>query len=313
MSKLAIDIHDLHKSYNNLPVLNGINLTVESGTIFALLGPNGAGKTTMLRIITTLLKPDSGTILIEGIDPVKFPNKVKQLIGIVGQYASVDQQLTGFENLKMLGKLYHLSTPEAEKTALMLLEKFKLMDAAHRLVDEYSGGMRRRLDLAASLIGKPKVLFLDEPTTGLDPESREILWDILRDLASKKTTLFLTTQYLEEADKLADKIAIINHGKIIVCDTAQQLKSQISEEYFSIILPDASHIDYVKNNLKGVTFHLDEKLKTIHFPISNDINGIYQLRNILDTIIKNSIPVQHFNVHRPTLDDVFMALTKSKL
>ncbi|MGE4167969.1 MAG: ATP-binding cassette domain-containing protein [Candidatus Babeliales bacterium] len=312
MSNFAINIKNLCKSYGNFKVLKDVNLQVKSGAIFALLGPNGAGKTTLLHIIATLLKPDSGIILIDDIDLIKFPNKVKQLIGIVGQYASIDCQLTGLENLKLIARLHHLSKQETNDVVRELLEKFKLTDVAHKFVSKYSGGMRRRLDLAASLVSKPRILFLDEPTTGLDPNSREMLWKIIHNLAENGTTIFLTTQYLEEADRLADKIAIINHGEIIACDTADYLKTQIGEEYFSIIVSDNKDIEAIKNSFSGMNITIDSKSRTINFSISNDLKGIYTLQIIINRLLENKISIQHYNVHRPTLDDVFMKLTDSE-
>lgn len=310
MSNYAIAIHDIQKTYGAQQVLKGINLDVPAGTIFALLGPNGAGKTTLLRIITTLLKPNAGTVLIEGIDLRKHPRRIKELIGIVGQYASVDQQLTGYENLVMLGRLHHLQATMAQQTAKTLLAQFQLTNAENRLVGEYSGGMRRRLDLAASLVAQPRVLFLDEPTTGLDPNSREILWEIIRNLAAQGTTIFLTTQYLEEADRLADKIAIINHGKIIACDTAKRLKSQIGTEYFSITLTSDHELELVSQNFSDIKLYSDPKAKCINFSIDSGPEGIKQLQQILSRLIEQGISVQHYDIHRPTLDDVFMNLIK---
>ncbi|HLB40943.1 MAG TPA: ATP-binding cassette domain-containing protein [Candidatus Babeliales bacterium] len=310
MSHYAIEIHDIYKSYGTQQVLKGLSLEVATGSIFALLGPNGAGKTTLLRIVTTLLKPDSGTVLITGLDLNKSARQVKELIGIVGQYASVDQQLTGYENLVMLGRLHHLRPAVAQQSAKKLLAQLQLSSAANRLVGEYSGGMRRRLDLAASLIAHPRVLFLDEPTTGLDPHSREILWDMIRDLAAQGTTILLTTQYLEEADRLADKIAIINHGKIIACDTASHLKAQIGAEYFSVTVANDQALVLAGENLSDLKFYIDSKAKRINFPIASGLAGVEQLQLILARLIAAGIPVQQYDIHRPTLDDVFMNLTR---
>lgn len=313
MQKFALHIRDIYKSYGDFKVLKGVNLEVASGTIFALLGPNGAGKTTLLHIVTTLLKPDSGAILIEGVDPLKYPKKAKELLGIVGQYASVDDQLTGLENLKMFARLHHLSMRDARSTAHKLLEQFQLQDAANRVVGTYSGGMRRRLDLAASLVSKPRILFLDEPTTGLDLHSREVLWDIIRELSSDGTTIFLTTQYLEEADRLADKVAIIDHGKIIALNTAQYLKTQIGEEYFSVVVAGDTDMQTIKNNVGGLKVYIDSASRMVNFPISNDPQGIQTLRAITELLIKNNISIERYEVHRPTLDDVFKSLTKPKV
>lgn len=312
MAHLAIDIRNVYKSYGNFQVLKGINLAVESGTVFALLGPNGAGKTTLLHIITTLLRPDSGVILLEGINSVRFPKQAKKQIGIVGQYASVDDQLTGFENLVMFARLHHLSRKEAVAISNKLLDKFKLREARNRIVGTYSGGMRRRLDLAASLVSKPRILFLDEPTTGLDLHSREVLWEIIRELSADGTTIFLTTQYLEEADRLADKVAIVDHGKIIALNTVNYLKTQIGEEYFMVVVSSEADVQRIEKNLDHISAEIDFQSKTINFPISNDVKGLQTVRDIASMLIEYNISIERYDVHRPTLDDVFRALTMSK-
>ena len=232
----AIVIEQLTKSFKDLKVLEGINLVVPKGKIIALLGPNGAGKTTAIRILSTLLKPDGGRALIEGYDVVKDPKKVRSLIGLTGQYAAVDEYLNAKENLYMMGQLYHLDRGFIKKRMKELLEQFDLMEAAGRPVKTYSGGMRRRLDLALSLIATPPVLFLDEPTTGLDPHSRLLMWDIIKKLMERGTTILLTTQYLDEADKLADQIAVLDKGKIIAQGTPAELKARVGQERIEITI-----------------------------------------------------------------------------
>ncbi len=229
-SNQAIIVQDLKKSFKDLEVLKGVNLSVERGTMLALLGPNGAGKTTIVRILSTLLKPDAGSASIDGYDVGSEAAKVRSVIGLTGQYAAVDEYLTGRENLLMMGRLYHLSHSDTTRRAHELLEQFDLVDAADRIAKTYSGGMRRRLDLALSLIAAPPIIFLDEPTTGLDPRSRLAMWDVIRGLMAGGTTILLTTQYLDEADQLADKIAVINGGTIVANGTANELKKDVGND-----------------------------------------------------------------------------------
>lgn len=226
----SIVVQDVHKSFGEVKALRGVSLRVQKGTVVGLLGPNGAGKTTLVRILATLMQPDRGEARVEGIDVVARPDDVRRLIGLTGQYAAVDENLTGRENLVMIGRLYHMSIEQARHKAQELLNRFDLADAADRTLKTYSGGMRRRLDVAASIINSPTVLFLDEPTTGLDPKSRLELWAIIRELVADGTTLLLTTQYLEEADKLADTIVIIDHGKVVAEGTSQELKRKVGKE-----------------------------------------------------------------------------------
>jgi ABC-2 type transport system ATP-binding protein len=226
---IAIKINNLTKSFKDLEILKGINFSVKKGTIFALLGPNGAGKTTTVKILSTLISPDSGEILINGFNVVTEADEVRKIIGLTGQYAAIDEYLTGRENLEMMGRLYHLGSRESKLRAQELLVQFDLVDASLRTAKTYSGGMRRRLDLAASLVATPPVIFLDEPTTGLDPRSRISMWKIIEDLKNKGTTILLTTQYLEEADKLADKIAVIDNGVVIATGTANELKNKVGK------------------------------------------------------------------------------------
>ena len=238
----TIVIENLHKSYGQVHALDGLDLVAEEGSVLAVLGPNGSGKTTTVRILTTLLVPDSGRVEVEGLDVVKHAAAVRSRIGLTGQYAAVDESLTGLENLRMFGQLYHLSSAAAKQRASTLLERFDLMDAASRLVRTYSGGMRRRLDLAASMIVSPPILFLDEPTTGLDPRARQAVWEVISDLVAGGTTVFLTTQYLEEADHLADQIVVIAHGRVIARGTADELKTQIGGERLELTLAPGGNL-----------------------------------------------------------------------
>ncbi|MGH2466607.1 MAG: ATP-binding cassette domain-containing protein, partial [Candidatus Limnocylindrales bacterium] len=234
----AILVEGLTKSFGDVHALRGIDLAVPRGTVLSVLGPNGAGKTTAVRILTTLSQPDAGRAVIEGHDVVREPDAVRSMIGLAGQSAAIQEELTGRENLEILGRLSHLSTRDCRRRAGELLERFDLMDAAERAAKTYSGGMQRRLDLAASLIAEPSVMFLDEPTTGLDPRSRIGMWEVIRDLVSAGTTLLLTTQYLDEADELADEIVVIDHGKVIAAGTAQQLKNRIGGEVLEFVVVD---------------------------------------------------------------------------
>src|ERR1700683_4157831 len=238
----AILVEGLTKSFGEVRALRGIDLTVPRGTVLGVLGPNGAGKTTAVRILTTLLLPDGGRALVEGYDVVRDAAAVRRSLGLSGQSASIQEELTGRENLEIIGRLYHLSWPRARSRATELLEQFGLSDAADRAAKNYSGGMQRRLDLAASLVGEPRVLFLDEPTTGLDPRSRLGMWDIIRSLAAGGTTLLLTTQYLDEADELADEIVVIDHGQVIAAGTAEELKGRVGGDVVEFTVPDRSRV-----------------------------------------------------------------------
>src|SRR5271169_3162423 len=243
----AILVEDLTKSFGNVHALRGIDLSVPHGTILGVLGPNGAGKTTAVRILTTLLQPDGGRAEVEGYDVVREAAAVRRCIGLSGQSAAIQEELTGRENLEIVGRLYHLGKPRARSRGAELLEQFGLLDAADRAAKTYSGGMQRRLDLAASLVGQPRVLFLDEPTTGLDPRSRMGMWDIIRSLAAGGTTLLLTTQYLDEADELADEIVVIDHGQVIAAGTSEELKGRVGGDVLEFSVPDRGRIpDAVK-------------------------------------------------------------------
>lgn len=304
--KYAIVVKDLKKSYKKLHVLKGLDLSVEKGTVLAILGPNGAGKTTTIRILSTLLKPDSGKILVNNYDVVASPNEVRKSIGLTGQFAAVDEYLTGEENLEMMGRLYRLSKKDAQKRAKELLKQFDLIEAGGRQVKTYSGGMRRRLDLAMSLIASPPIIFLDEPTTGLDPRSRFALWEIIKELAVKGTTILLTTQYMEEADQLADRIVVIDHGKVIAEGTADTLKSKVGSERLELTISKESNFDTAIETVKGEQVKIDKKKRTISVATKE---GTKMLKQILQDLEKNKIEVENLSLHKPTLDDVFLALT----
>jgi ABC-2 type transport system ATP-binding protein len=289
--------------------LDGLDLTVEEGTVLGLLGPNGAGKTTTVRILATLLRPDAGRATVAGYDVVRQAQELRAIIGLSGQYAAVDENLTGRENLVMFGRLYQLPAAEAERRAGELLDQFALGDASSRPVKTYSGGMRRRLDLASALIGRPRLLFLDEPTTGLDPRSRLAMWEVIRDLVRRGVTLLLTTQYLEEADELADAIAVVDHGKIIAKGTADELKSSVGGERIEIVLRHEGDVRPVTSELDqtGETgYFVDEDARRITIPSNGGVQKLVQIANVID---KAGITVDDFALRRPTLDDVFHALT----
>lgn len=302
----AITVTDLHKSFGDTKVLRGITLAVPAGSVFALLGPNGAGKTTIVRILTTLLKLDSGTATVGGFDVATQANDVRGIIGLTGQFAAVDEKLTGRENLEIIGRLYHISAADAKKRAQELLERFELLDAAGRAVKKYSGGMRRRLDLAASLIVTPPIIFLDEPTTGLDPHSRNTMWTIIEELVKGGTTILLTTQYLEEADQLADTIAVIDKGVVIAMGTADELKDKVGREQLEVVME--TDADYAKAlaALGQQAGQHNAATRTMQFPVEH---GVHQLRSILDQFDEAHVNVKSIATHRPTLDDVFLKLT----
>jgi ABC-2 type transport system ATP-binding protein len=289
--------------------LDGLDLAVTEGTVLGLLGPNGAGKTTTVRILSTLLSPDAGRATVAGFDVVRQAQEIRSVIGLSGQYAAVDENLTGRENLWMFGRLYQLSSDEARRRAGELLEQFGLADATDRTVKTYSGGMRRRLDLASALIGRPRLLFLDEPTTGLDPSGRLGMWDVIRGLVREGTTLLLTTQYLEEADELADTIAVVDHGRIIARGTADQLKSQVGGERIEVVVHDAIDIDQARDVLTrdGVgEVHVDRHTRRLTVPSAGGAARLVQVVRDLD---EASITINDIGLRRPTLDDVFLALT----
>lgn len=306
MSETIISIKDLTKSYKKVEVLKGLNLEVEKGTMLALLGPNGAGKTTTIRILSTLITPDSGEAIVAGYDVVKNPNGVRSNIGLTGQYAAVDEYLTARENLLMMGRLYHLDKKDSLRRCEELLAEFDLVDAADRIVKTYSGGMRRRLDLAASLIATPPILFLDEPTTGLDPRSRIKIWEVIRKLLREGTTILLTTQYLEEADKLADKIAVLDHGKIIAMGSATELKAMVGTERLEIVISEGSDFEKAKEAVSSESFTVKEEDRTISLAIANPVGDV---KRVLDSMERSGISLESFSLHKPTLDDVFLKLT----
>ena len=298
----------LVKTYRNgeVKALDDLSLDVEEGTVLGVLGPNGAGKTTTVRILATLLKPDSGIATVAGIDVAKHPDKVRELIGLSGQYAAVDETLTGWDNLVMFGRLYHLGKAASIKRAEELLERFSLTDSARRPIKTYSGGMRRRLDLAASLIVQPKVLFLDEPTTGLDPRGRQEMWEVIQELVKGGVTLLLTTQYLEEADQLADEIAVIDHGKVIARGTSDALKKQVGGERLEITVEnyDIPKVQEIVARISTSATHTD--IRTISAPVTT---GSVALMEALRALDEAKIHPLDIALKRPSLDDVFLSLT----
>ena len=306
----SIVAQDLLKTYNkgSIRALDRLSLDVEEGTVLGVLGPNGAGKTTTVRILATLLTPDSGSATVAGIDVIKHPDKVREVIGLSGQYAAVDETLTGWDNLVMFGRLYHLGKAASIKRAEELLERFSLTESARRPIKTYSGGMRRRLDLAASLIVKPKVLFLDEPTTGLDPRGRLEMWGVIEELVKDGVTLLLTTQYLDEADQLADDIAVIDHGKVIARGTSDQLKREVGGERLEVVVEQA-HVAQtmaIVAKVSGTKASLDEALRKISAPVTTGAGALIEVLRALDGAGIHPLDVA---LKRPSLDDVFMALT----
>ena len=299
----------LVKNYGDVVALDGLDLHVPEGTVYGLLGPNGAGKTTAVRILTTLLDPDAGSASVAGFDVVKKPNAVRRVIGLTGQYAAVDEYLTGRENLRMFGDLYHLDPRYVKERSQELLERFDLADAADRSLRTYSGGMRRRLDLAASLIAKPQVLFLDEPTTGLDPRSRIGLWEVITDLVADGTTVLLTTQYLEEADQLAEEIVVIDHGRVIAKGTSDALKDQVGGDRLEVVIGTSEALGRAAEVLRSVAsgeIVTNAESRTVIAPVSGGSTVLIEAVRALDAA---HVPVVDVVLRRPTLDDVFLALT----
>lgn len=304
--KYAIEAKNLTKSYGKNNVLKGIDLNVERGTMLALLGPNGAGKTTTVRILSTLLNFDGGTVKVEGFSVKEEADKVREIIGLTGQSAAVDDMLTGRENLVMMGRLYRLTKASAKARAQELLEEFDLIDAADRPSKTYSGGMRRRLDLAVSLIATPPIIFLDEPTTGLDPRSRLAMWSIIQNLVAKGTTILLTTQYLEEADQLADQIVVIDGGKVIAHGTAAELKGKVGRDRLELTFKNSKSLQAAVKVLGKNVVDTDDKENSATVIIKDtDID----VRKTLDVLAKEKITVASMAIHKPTLDDVFLSLT----
>ncbi|OYD69489.1 ATP-binding cassette domain-containing protein [Rhodococcus sp. OK302] len=303
-STTAITATDLRKSYSDKTVLDGIDISVDRGTIFALLGPNGAGKTTIVEILSTLTPADGGDIRIAGYNLSDDPDAIRSSIGVTGQFSAVDDYLTGEENLLLMADLHHLSRDERRSRTSELLEKFDLVESAKKLASTYSGGMRRRLDLAMTLIGRPEIIFLDEPTAGLDPRSRRTMWQIIRELVGDGVTIFLTTQYLEEADQLADRIAVLDQGRIVAEGTAAELKRRIPGGHIRLHFADRIQFDSAAAVL--VESSRDDAAFVLQIPSDG---GVSSLRSLLDQLDAHSIDVKELSVHTPDLDDVFLTLT----
>ena len=306
----AILVEGLTKSFGDVHALRGIDLVVPRGTVLGVLGPNGAGKTTAVRILTTLLLPDKGRALVDGRDVVRQAAAVRRSIGLSGQSAAIQEELTGRENLELIGRLYHLSRPESRIRAAQLLEQFDLVDAEGRPAKTYSGGMQRRLDLAASLVGRPQVLFLDEPTTGLDPRSRLGMWDIIRSLVEGGTTLLLTTQYLDEADELADEIVVIDHGLVIAAGTAEELKSRVGGDVLEFNVPDRNRLSDAVSAIAVVGEgepHADKETGVVSVGVGG--RGSDALVDGVRALDGAGVRTQGLALRRPSLDDVFLALT----
>ena len=305
----AVRAEALVKTFGSTRALDGIDLEIPTGTVLGLLGPNGAGKTTAVRILTTLLRPDSGRAWVAGHDVLAEPNKVRKAIGLSGQYAAVDENLTGFENLYMVGRLYGMNKPDARARADELITRFRLTDAAARPAKTYSGGMRRRLDLAGALVAAPQVVLLDEPTTGLDPRGRLDTWEVIGELVSDGTTVLLTTQYLEEADQLADTILVIDHGKVIASGTADQLKAEVGGERLEIVVADDAEVAVATRVLADVGAGepvVDEHTRRVQVVVDAGPKSLVEALRRLDV---EGVTVLDVALHRPTLDDVFLSLT----
>ncbi len=300
----AIEVEGLRKSFGTTMVLDGIGFEVAAGTVFSLLGPNGAGKTTVVNILTTLVSADAGEARVAGHSVAREPAAVRAAIGVTGQFSAVDPLLTGAENLALMGRLHHLSRPESGRRAADLLSRFDLADAATRRAGTYSGGMTRRLDLAMSLMGRPRILFLDEPTTGLDPRSRRTMWQVVEDLAASGVTIFLTTQYLDEADRLADRIALLDHGRIVADGTPDELKRRVPGGYISVEFTDADGLEAAARALGEVP--RDGDALTLKVPSDGSVAS---LKALLDRFDNGSVVVDRVSIHTPDLDDVFFALT----
>lgn len=306
-SSSVISVKGLQKSYGDLKVLKGVTFSVKRGQILALLGPNGAGKTTTIRILATLLESDGGKASINGHDVVEDAGKVRESIGLTGQYAAVDEYLTGEENLYIMGRLYRLSKKDTRRRTDELLKQVDLVEASKRPVKTYSGGMKRRIDMAMSLIAAPPVLFLDEPTTGLDPRSRAAMWDLIRKLSDAGTTILLTTQYMDEADQLADNIIVIDNGKVIAEGTSTELKAKVGSDRLELTIGAKSDFDDAIKAVKGEKAEIDAEARIISVVASK--SGVTKLKQVLQKLEDAKIQVDNVSLHRPTLDDVFMSLT----
>jgi len=305
MTSSAIAATGLRKAYKDKVVLDGIDLDVAEGTIFSLLGPNGAGKTTTVNVLTTLTKADSGTVRIAGHDVATETKAVRAAIGVTGQFAAVDELLTGQENLQLMAALKRLDPAEGKRVVADLLERFDLTESASKMAATYSGGMRRKLDLAMTLVGKPSIIFLDEPTTGLDPRSRRTMWDIIRQLVADGVTIFLTTQYLDEADRLADRIAVLDQGRLVAQGTPAELKRQIPGSHVRLRFAGDLELDSAMRVLTEATRDAEEDL-TLRVPSDG---GAKSVRDLLTQLDAHSIDIEEFSVHMPDLDDVFLSLT----
>ena len=300
----AIAVRGLRKSYGDKTVLDGIDLNIPAGSVFSLLGPNGAGKTTTVQILSTLIAADGGELHVAGHDVMREPQAVRAVLGVTGQFSAVDELMTGEENLLLMGDLHHLNRRESKRRAAELLDKLDLVEAGSKLASTYSGGMTRRLDLAMTLIGDPRVIFLDEPTTGLDPRSRRAVWDIVRGLVAEGVTVFLTTQYLDEADELADRIAVLDKGKIVAEGTPDQLKHLVPGGYIHLQFADAGSLNSAASTLQGAL--RNDQTLTLQIPSDG---GTESLRAVLDWLDHGRIHVEGLSVHTPDLDDAFLALT----
>ncbi len=309
----SIIAEEVYKHFGNVKALDGVSISGETGKVLGLLGPNGAGKTTLVRILATLLKPDRGNVRVDGIDVLRHKQQVREIIGLAGQYTAVDEILTGRENLVMVSRLYHLPRAQARLRAAELLRQFDLIDAADRPVKTYSGGMRRRLDLAASIVARPNILFLDEPTTGLDPRTRIAMWDTIRTLVSDGATLLLTTQYLEEADELADKIVVLDHGKVIAEGTSDELKANMAADFIDITVAnpeDTNKASQLLQVLSSESPHTDERRGSISIAVESGAQSIAEVVRLLDG---EAVSIAELNLRRPSLNDVFLSITGEEI